>query len=357
MRTVRRTRVADSTATGEEGVDTSSMGTASSQESSNHGTHEGGTKGGARSEEGAAEGATQAPAAKPARGRRRRADSNPSKPSRGERRKAAKAAKEARKKDSSTKKESASEKAESDAGQEPTSVAEHPGQLRSLVMASHPRTAVAITVVVAALVALMGRDAREIGISAVGVLVTQLLLGIMNDLFDRADDAASLARRKPIAAGWLPPGNASFAIAVLLLLALPLALQNTPKAGAFLLATVPVGYLHNRWLHRTALSWVGWAATFALLAFFTTLGGWGADTEGTWPLTSFVVLSAALGICVHFLTTLPDLVSDNRAQVKSLPLRIALRTGATKLLVVSVLATLVVVGLLVYYALTVGIAR
>jgi hypothetical protein len=45
-----------------------------------------------------------------------------------------------------------------------------------------------------------------------------------------------------------------------------------------------------------------------------------------------------LGVCVHFLTTLPDLVDDNRSGVRNLPLRIALRTGAPRLL----LATLVV---------------
>ena len=48
-------------------------------------------------------------------------------------------------------------------------------------------------------------------------------------------------------------------------------------AGLFLLATLAVGYVHNRWLHTTPLSWVGWSATFALLVFFVTYGGWGRD--------------------------------------------------------------------------------
>ncbi len=307
MRTVRRSGTAASTASetkGPEGVDTSSMGSAATDQTS---TQDAGTAKG--------------------RGRRKIRAGGKSRRAEGRSRRA-----------------------------EPAGPA-HPGQLRSLAMAAHPRTALAITAVVALLVALMGRDAREVAVSAAAVLVVQLLLGIVNDLFDREDDAASLAPRKPIASGWLPPGNASFAVAVLLLLALPLALQSGPRAGAFLLATVPVGYVHNRWLHRGWLSWVGWSASFALLSFFITLGGWGPDAEGSWPLAWFVVLGAVLGFFVHFLTTLPDLVSDNRAQVKSLPLRIALRLGATRLLVVSVLGALVVVGLLVYYALTVGIAR
>lgn len=323
MRTVRRSRVAATTATEAEEADTSSMGSATADQTTPEGE------------------------GRPRRRRRKGRSAGETRASRRARRKAEKAARKLAK----------TEPEEAPPSEAPgRSGPAHPGQLRSLVMATHPRTALAITVVVALLVALMGRDAREIGIAAAAALVVQLVLGIMNDLFDRKDDAASLAPRKPIAAGWLPPGNASFAIAVLLLLALPLALQNGPKAGSFLLATVPVGYIHNRWLHRTALSWVGWSATFALLTFFITLGGWGSQTEGTLPLAPFVLLSAALGFFVHFLTTLPDLVSDNRAQVRSLPLRIALRTGATKLLVVSALGTLVVVTLLVYSALTAGIA-
>ena len=67
--------------------------------------------------------------------------------------------------------------------------------------------------------------------------------------------------------------------------------------------------MHNRWLHRTALSWVGWSATFALLTYFVTYGGWGRDADGSAPFTSFVVLCAVLGFLVHFLTSLPDLVA------------------------------------------------
>ena len=124
------------------------------------------------------------------------------------------------------------------------------------------------------------------------------------------------AKNKPIAEGIIPPGNASFAIAVLLLLVIPLSLQNGTEAGVFALATLVVGYVHNRWLHVTPLSWVGWSATFALLAFFVTYGGWGREADGSAPLTSFVVLCAALGLCVHFLTSLPDLVVDNQAGLK-----------------------------------------
>jgi 4-hydroxybenzoate polyprenyltransferase len=184
-------------------------------------------------------------------------------------------------------------------------------------------------------------------VSAAAVLLAQLAMGLLNDLLDVDRDRMGGAKNKPIADGIIPPGNASFAIAVLLLLLIPLSLQNGTVAGLYVLSTLVVGFVHNRWLHTTALSWVGWSATFALLTFFVTYGGWGHEADGSAPLTTFVVLSAVLGFCVHFLTSLPDLVVDNQAGVRHLPLRVALRTGAPRLMVVSIVATVVVVAAIV----------
>lgn len=231
-----------------------------------------------------------------------------------------------------------------------------PGQFRSFLRAVHPRQAVAFAVVVGLLVALMGRPFREVVSAALAVLVAQLIMGLVNDLLDVDVDRRSGAENKPVAEGIIPTGNASFATAVLLLLVLPLSLQNGTAAGVFLLSTLVVGYVHNRWLHRTALSWVGWSATFALLTYFVTLGGWGREADGSAPITSFMLLCAVLGFLVHFLTSLPDLVVDNAAGVRHLPLRVALRTGAPRLLVLTIVATVVVLALLVYTALTAGIA-
>ena len=231
-----------------------------------------------------------------------------------------------------------------------------PGQLRSLFGAAHPRQALAFSIVVGLLVALMGRPAREVLAAAVAVLVAQLVMGLVNDLCDVRRDQRSQVEGKPVAEGIVPTGNATFAVAVLLLLVLPLSLQNGISAGLFLLATLVVGVVHNRFLHTTALSFVGWAVTFGLLTFFITLGGWGGEADGSQPVTAFVVLSALLGVCVHFLTSLPDLVTDNKSGARNLPLQVALRTGAPRLLVVSLVATALVVAAIVFTALTAGIA-
>jgi len=69
------------------------------------------------------------------------------------------------------------------------------------------------------------------------------------------------------------------------------------------------------------------------------------------------VLAALLGVGVHFLTTLRDLVQDNETGVRHLPLRVALRIGAPKLLWLSVAwITLVTAGIVVA-GLTVGLRR
>jgi hypothetical protein len=60
---------------------------------------------------------------------------------------------------------------------------------------------------------------------------------------------------------------------------------------------------------------------------------------------------------VHFLTALPDLVEDNANGVRHLPLRVALRIGAPKLLYVAGAATALVVVGIVVAALTVGLSQ
>ena len=60
------------------------------------------------------------------------------------------------------------------------------------------------------------------------------------------------------------------------------------------------------------------------------------------------VLAALLGVGVHVLRALPGLVADHEDGCRHLPLRIALRIGATRLLVLSLAWTvLVLVALLV----------
>ena len=229
------------------------------------------------------------------------------------------------------------------------------GQLLELVRCAHPGQSVLLGVGVGVAAAAAGRPAREAVVAGLAVLVAQLVLGLVNDVVDERADLRSGASGKPVAEGVVPAGNATFLAVVLLLLLVPLSLQSGTVAGGALLLTVVVGFVHNRWLHRTWLSWLGWAATFGLLPAFLSYGGWGGGRHGGPPTVAITLVAAALGVCLHFLTTLPDLVADRQSGARNLPLLIALRTGAPKLLVVSAVATAAAVAGLVLVGLRVGL--
>jgi hypothetical protein len=96
------------------------------------------------------------------------------------------------------------------------------------------------------------------------------------------------------------------------------------------------------------LSWLPWAVQFALYPAYLAYGGWNGQGTDTPPTIVVTALAAVLGVLVHVLRALPGLVPDNQDGRRHLPLRIALRTGAPRLLLLaSVLTGLVVVGLLV----------
>ncbi|MGN6250878.1 MAG: UbiA family prenyltransferase [Marmoricola sp.] len=217
-------------------------------------------------------------------------------------------------------------------------------QWRLLLRAAHPRQALLLAVAIVVLAAYSDRGIGPSLVAGAAVLLVQLTAGLLNDVFDAPLDRRAGRARKPVATGELPAGNASFLAVVLGLLALPVSLQNGTLAGIALLLTLPVAFVHDRILRRTPASFLGWMATFALLPVFLAYGGWGGGRHGADPTWQFVLVSAFVGLCVHLGTALPDLVADNAAGVRSLPLVIALRIGAPRLLVVTVVLSAVVLA-------------
>src|SRR3954454_22964298 len=132
------------------------------------------------------------------------------------------------------------------------------GQVRDLVRSAHPKQAVFVAVLLGALAAVDGRPEREYLSTVAAALAVQLSLGLSNDLCDQRHDYRAQTTGKPIASGALPAGRASYWMMVLILLAVPLSVQNGAVAGIALLVTLPIGWVHNRWLHRSGLSWLGW---------------------------------------------------------------------------------------------------
>lgn len=217
-----------------------------------------------------------------------------------------------------------------------------------LLRAAHPRLALVSALALAGAAALSGRSTAAVGMVLLTALVGQAMLGWTNDLVDRRRDSSNERLDKPIAQGLLDPGDVAFAVSVGVLAVVPLAISHGVWSGLSYLAALAIGLLGTVLLRRGLLSWVTWAASYALYPAFLAYGGFAGDGQDTPPEIAVTVLAAALGVCVHVLVSLPGLVLDNENGLRHLPLRIALRVGAARLLWGTVAATaLVLVGLLV----------
>ncbi len=231
------------------------------------------------------------------------------------------------------------------------------GSAAALALASHPGSAGALTVALTATAAWSGRPARECALVAATVLTGQLTVGWMSDLADRHRDREAGRQDKPVAMGWVDPGTVAFAIAIATLVVVPLSIANGTVAGLAHLGAVASAWLGALWLKRTWLSWLPWAVGFGLYPAFLSYGGWGGGLHGAPPTLVVTGLAALLGVGVHVLVALPDLVEDRATGLHHLPLRIALRTGAPRLLWIAGASTALVAVALVVAGLTVGLRQ
>lgn len=239
-----------------------------------------------------------------------------------------------------------------------------PGRLRLrdrapvlLVQAAHPRQALLTAFFVAAAAAISGRPTREVAVVFATVLVGQVILGWHNDLVDRRRDARHETPGKPLADERLDPGTAWFALTCAVLLVVPLSVTSGVTAGSAYLLSLVVGLLGNVVLRKGFLSWLPWAVSYGLIPAFLSYGGWGGEFEGDPPQLLMTGLFAALGVGVHFLRALWGLVADNEDGWTYLPLKLGLRLGATRLLVVSGVYTMVVLILIAFAATYSGLAQ
>jgi 4-hydroxybenzoate polyprenyltransferase len=217
-----------------------------------------------------------------------------------------------------------------------------------LLRAAHPRQALLTALGLAVAAAVAGRPARELGLVLLTVLVGQAILGWDNDLVDRGPDRRHERAHKPVAQGLLDPGTVWFTLTCALLLVVPLSISSGTRAGGAYLLALLLGLAGDRFLRRHVLSFQPWVLSFALYPAFLAYGGWNGVGQDTPPTVAMTVLAALLGLGVHVLRALPGLVQDHQDDSRSLPLRIALRTGTPRLLVVaSVYTAVVVVALLV----------
>jgi 4-hydroxybenzoate polyprenyltransferase len=231
------------------------------------------------------------------------------------------------------------------------------GLALSLVLACHPLPTLAMTVALTVAALLSGRTAVGCALVAATILSGQLTVGWINDVVDRERDKQVGRTDKPVAMGWIDPGTVTFATAIAVLVVIPLSMANGTAAGIAHLLAVASAWTYNFWFKKSVLSWLPYAVSFGLLPAFLSYGGVGGGMHGAPPTVEMTVLAALLGIGIHFLNTLPDLVQDNETGVRHLPLRIALKIGAPRLLWISIVYTVLVAAGLVVAALTVGLRQ
>ncbi len=225
-----------------------------------------------------------------------------------------------------------------------------------LVRASHPRQAVLVAVLLGVGVLATGRAAREAAVVAATALVGQAVAGWHHDLVDRRRDARHEPGR-PLTDDRLDPGTVWFAVACGLLVVVPLAVATGVVAGVSYLAALLVTLLGNVVLRRGVWSWLPWAASFALYPAYLTYGGWGGDALGAAPSVLVTVLAGLLGVALHLVRSAPGLVRDHEEGWRTLPVRLALRIGASRVLALGVLAALALTTALGLVATGPGLAR
>jgi 4-hydroxybenzoate polyprenyltransferase len=220
----------------------------------------------------------------------------------------------------------------------------------ALLRCAHPRLGLVTALGLAGAAALSGRSGLAVAMVLATVLVGQAVLGWHNDLVDRTRDARHGRADKPLVRGDVDAATVWFWLAVAVMLVVPLAVFHGVWAGLSYLGSLVVGILGNVVLRGSWLSWLPWAVSFALYPAFLAYGGWAGQGHDTPPEVAVTALAALLGVCVHVLVALPGLVADNQDGRRHLPLRIALRVGAPRLL----WATLVLTGLVLAGLLAAG---
>jgi 4-hydroxybenzoate polyprenyltransferase len=194
-------------------------------------------------------------------------------------------------------------------------------QLLSLLRASHPEPAAAVTVVSAILAVNTGRGAAGTVAVAATLLSSQLATGWSNDAIDAARDRAVGRTDKPVANGEIPRRTVAVTAAVASAATVALALLSGPAAAVVAAIGLASALLYNWPLKSTPASVLPYAVSFAALPSFVVLGLPGAPRPPLW----MVAAGGLMGAGAHFANTLPDLGDDARTGVRGLPHRL----GAT----------------------------
>ncbi|HZP15457.1 MAG TPA: UbiA family prenyltransferase [Nocardioides sp.] len=204
------------------------------------------------------------------------------------------------------------------------------GAFLQVLRAGHVRLAVLVALALAATSRLIHRPASEAAWIFATVLVGQLVIGWHNDLTDEPDDARHARSEKPLVSGAVSARTLWIALSIGGVALIPLATAVGTQAGLFYIGSVLVAMTGNVVLRTGPLSFVFWAGSSALLAFYLSHSGSGRHASGRPPQWEMVACFALIGIGIHVALALWGLVADAADGWTYLPLRLGRRFGATQ---------------------------
>lgn len=231
------------------------------------------------------------------------------------------------------------------------------GVVLQVLRAGHARLAVLTALAVAGTAQLIHRSAEQVGWIFATVLVGQLVLGWHNDLTDEWDDSRHQRVTKPLVTGPLTARTLWILLAIGGVGLIPLATAVGTKAGLFYIGSVLVGMTGNVVLRTGAFSFVSWAGSYALLAFFLSYSADGRHSAGRPPEWGMVACFALIGIGIHIAVSLWGLVADAEDGWTYLPLRLGRKFGATQTMAMVIFYLAAVAVAVTYVAHTRGFSR
>lgn len=157
-------------------------------------------------------------------------------------------------------------------------------------------------------------DLAKLALSVGGMVCQQFAISALNDYCDRAADAQSQHKRKPIVLGQVSP---QFALILALALAVAMVIIFAPLgwlaemfAGIFLV----LGFAYDLGIKSTPISGVMHGLAFPTIPLLA----WTIFAHLTLALFWVVPLGMALGIGLHLADAIPDAEADARAGVRGL---------------------------------------
>ncbi len=186
-----------------------------------------------------------------------------------------------------------------------------PSRAQSLLIASHPGPAVAVTAISAALAVRLGASPAQLVTLVVAVAGGQLLTGWTNDLLDADRDHAVGRTDKPVARGAVTRNAVRIAIAISTVFCVAASLLLGLLPGVLhLVLGVGAAFAYNAGVKSTVLSWLPYTVAFGALPAVVSLA-----IVDALPPTWMIAAGALLGFGAHLVNVAPDLADDRATGV------------------------------------------